>query len=52
MADKKLIKEEGFVLGREIKEATEEFVSRDGKTVPAHQKNTSYGVFFILKKCK
>lgn len=35
MADKKLIKECGFVLGREIRKATEEFVSRDGKTVPA-----------------
>ena len=35
MADMKLIKEEGFVLGREIKKATTAFVSRDGKEVPA-----------------
>ncbi len=34
-ANKKLIKEEGFVLGREIKEATDEFVSRDGEVIPA-----------------
>ena len=38
MAEKKLIMEKGFVLGREIKEATEEFVSRDGKIVPAQPK--------------
>lgn len=35
MAQKKLIKEEGLVLGREIKEATSEFVSKDGVVVPA-----------------
>lgn len=33
--NRKLIREEGFVLGREIKEATDEFVSRDGVVVPA-----------------
>ena len=33
--EKKLIKEEGFVLGREIKEATGEFVTRDGQVIPA-----------------
>lgn len=34
-AAKKLIKEEGFVLGREIKDATPEFVSRTGEVIPA-----------------
>ena len=34
---KKLIKEEGFVLGREIKKATEEFVGADGRVVPARE---------------
>lgn len=32
---KKLIREDGFVLGREIKKATEQFVSRDGVVIPA-----------------
>ncbi len=32
---KKLVKEQGFVLGREIKDATDEFVSRDGQVIPA-----------------
>ena len=35
MAEVKLLKEEGFVLGKEIKKATEEFTSRDGRTFPA-----------------
>ena len=35
MAEKKLIQEYGFVLGKEIKEATNEFVSRDGVVIPA-----------------
>lgn len=35
MAAKKLIKEEGFVLGREIKDATSEFVARTGEVIPA-----------------
>lgn len=35
MSAKKLVKEEGFVLGREIKEATDEFVTRDGQVIPA-----------------
>ena len=34
---KKLIKEDGFVLGREIKKATEEFVGADGRVVPARE---------------
>ena len=34
-AFKKLIKEDGFVLGREIKEETQQFVSRDGTVIPA-----------------
>lgn len=34
-AAKKLIKEEGFVLGREFKEATSSFVARTGEVVPA-----------------
>lgn len=36
--EKKLIKEEGFVLSREIKEATEEFKGQDGRVVPAQPK--------------
>ena len=35
---KKLIMEKGFVLGREIKEATEEFTGKDGNVVPAQPK--------------
>jgi len=35
MAEKKLIQEYGFVLGREIKEATNDFVSKDGTFIPA-----------------
>lgn len=35
MADVKLLKEEGFVLGKEIRKATEEFTGRDGRVVPA-----------------
>ena len=34
---KKLIKEDGVVIGREIKKATEEFVGADGKVVPARE---------------